>query len=371
MSRETQVSRGSGIARARKAQVGLGTAIALESVMTTGTVLKLDVDYVHPADPAEAERQPRRCFDLLEPAHRGVITAFARLGVEPLVLPTRAGYRYRARAARGTPLHEGLVRAGRAPEWGSRARGLALETGDEQAHRGAGRYLQLVVHDVLREAPRGASVPVRLGDLPTPGAGPCIRLDLDAYADGLGRHRMSEPEEAGSAVIPDVTGKDWLRAYEWSGLAAFHERMDRAPESLEWVQRTADPADVESLPSCASSVLRSPSPGLLQPRHLRTVCLSLWSLGWHPRTIAGLIRSRYDAPLDWGGYWTHHDAASRADFFVRLYCAAAAEGLEDGGTFGCQALSQHALCPADGCGYDLDVLFARRRRFQARDEAHS
>jgi hypothetical protein len=43
------------------------------------------------------------------------------------------------------------------------------------------------------------------------------------------------------------------------------------------------------------------------------------SLGWHPRHIAGLIRSKYERDYGWGGKWHRYDATSRADFYTRLF----------------------------------------------------
>ena len=116
--------------------------------------------------------------------------------------------------------------------------------------------------------------------------------------------------------------------------------------------------------------MRFPNPWLLQPRHLRTVALVLWSMGWHPRTIAALVRSRYEQDHDWGTLWKRHDAAGRAEFYVRVFCGAAAEGLEDG-VFSCGTQAQNGLCLTDGCGYDLEPLFRRLRRQRARDQAHA
>ena len=178
--------------------------------------------------------------------------------------------------------------------------------------------------------------------------------------------------QSASSCIPDVVdGADGVREYERSTLAAFHREMDHAPAAAEWAHRPSGLADPEPLPPCVGAVLRYPSPALLQPRHLRTTALALWSVGWHPRTIAALVRERYEEPHDWGTYWERHDRASRAEFFVRLFCAAAAEGLEDGGSFGCEAVAHHGLCPSDGCGYDLGLLFRRLRVLQVRNEPHA
>jgi hypothetical protein len=386
-----------------------------------GTLLVLDLDYVHPADPAESQREPMRCFEMLEPLHGAVLAALARLGMRPLVLMTLGGYQYIARAPVGGRLYAGLVEAGGAPEW-RRASHDPIRAGrqvaaPQPADRGAGRLLQLVVHRTLRDVGPHAPLPIRLADLPRPAGAAFFRLDASAYADAPELHhvrcafsadqtplvtrpgaaipfvvvlprgedsyrdlvplrtdleRAARYAESACAAIPDLSdGAEWLRQYDCSGLAGFHREMDRAPLTAGWAYRPSGLVDPESFPACVGAVLRYPSPALLQPRHLRTVALALSSLGWHPRTIAALVGARYEEPHDWGTYWERHDAASRAEFFVRLFCAAAAEGLEDGGAFACGAIAHHGSCPPDGCGYDLELLFRRRRRLQVRDDTHA
>jgi hypothetical protein len=331
-----------------------------------GTLLALDLDYVHPADPAEPQREPWRVVDPLEAAHDAVCAAFARVGVTPLALLTPAGYRYLLRAPLGSRFHAGLEDAGRGPAWGRPAGSLTVE---QRAHRGAGRLLQLVAQRALCDVAPAGAVPVRLADLPPPGGGPFLRLDLSAYAERPEHHHERHAESAGAVIPAVVDGAQWLREYDGSALAAFQREMDGAPESTEQALRGL--LDPGSLPPCVAATLHAPCPAPLQPRHLRTIALVLWSAGWHPRAIAALVRSRYEAPYDWGSFWDRHDRAERAEFFVRLFCSAAAEGLEDGGAFRCGAVAQLAPCPDEGCGYDLGRLFRRRRVLQVRNESHA
>jgi hypothetical protein len=41
--------------------------------------------------------------------------------------------------------------------------------------------------------------------------------------------------------------------------------------------------------------------------------------GWHPRHIAGLVRSKYERDHGWGRQWYVYDAATRSDFYIRLF----------------------------------------------------
>jgi hypothetical protein len=365
----------------------------------SGVLLALDVDFVHPADPAEPWREPA-CFVRLRPAHEAALEAFARHGIAPLVLLNAAGYRYLARVPRAGRLYQALASLG----------------GDGSAHRGAGRMVELIAHEVVRAARACSLLPVSLGDVPPAGPAPFVRVDPCAYADDpeavhlrapfstdqtslltrpgatvpfvvvlpCGGHdlaalldvradlaRAASYAQACRTAVPDVSDESsLLRDYERSALAAFHAEMDHAPRAADWARSPAGPFDPESAAPCASAVLRYPVPRLLQPRHLRTVALTLWSVGWHPRSIAALVRARYEEPHDWGTHWQRHDPAGTSAFYVGLYCAAAACGLDDG-LFTCETQARHALCPAGGCGYDLGVLFRRLRTLRARNEAHA
>jgi hypothetical protein len=381
-----------------------------------GALLVLDLDFVHPSDPGEHWREPARCFVRIRHAHEAALAAFARHGVVPLVLVNAAGYRYVARVPSGGALYRSLVALGGADGWAATACRRGEGSDAAAAHRGAGRLVELLAHEVVRTARRSSLLPVVLADVPPAGPDPFVRVGPCAYADAPeavhlrsafssdqtalvtrpgapvpfvivlpsdGRDaadllatrvdlaRAATYAETASAVIPEVSdASGLLRAYERSELAAFHAEMDHAPLAADWARSPAGLFDPESAAPCASAVLRYPAPRLLQARHLRTVALTLWSTGWHPRTIAALVRTRYEEPHDWGTHWLRHDPARTASFYVRLFCAAAACGLDDG-RFTCETEGRHAPCPPGGCGYDLGQLFRRLRTVRARDEAHA
>ena len=155
-----------------------------------GTLVQLDVDYVGPQDPLEANRDPAACFERLEPVYRAVRDALARLGVTTLVLMTGRGYHFTARAPLGTPFHDALIRIGRlSPALQARYESeegrepLAVSMGC--AHEGAGRLVEYLAHEVVRALRGRTTVPVTAADLPPPGRGPFICLDVTAYGDPL------------------------------------------------------------------------------------------------------------------------------------------------------------------------------------------
>jgi hypothetical protein len=87
------------------------------------------------------------------------------------------------------------------------------------------------------------------------------------------------------------------------------------------------------------------------------VSLGLWALGWHPRSIAGLVRSKYERDFRWGGLWDRYDSAARAEFYVRVFCGAAAAGLESCGDFTCATQAGRGLCQDAVCNGEQRELF--------------
>lgn len=349
-----------------------------------GALIQLDVDYVSPDDPAEPYRDPARCFERLEPVYRAVRAALARVEVPTLDLMTGRGYHFTARAVRGGGLHRSLCAIGR------------------DGHAGAGRLLEALAHELVRTC--GAELPLTIADVPPPGRGPFVCLDLSAYADpaasrvvraafsshqkasmlglprrdpfvvALPRGGRSLPEmlrlrcDPGAAQrvaaetqarIPDVSeAPRWVKGYSEGVLSWLHRRLDEAaaPEARAAAERYAaiPPAH---LPVCVTRALDHPNPGLLVPTALRAVTLVLWAQRWHPREVAALIRSRYEGDHGWGDLWTRYDASSRAEFYVRTFAGAAVAGLDDASDFTCTTQQQRGGCPGGHCGHELAHLF--------------
>jgi hypothetical protein len=373
-----------------------------------GVLLQLDVDYTNQRDRAEPYRDPAACFARVEPVYTAVLEVFARYGLRPLTLMTGRGYHFTLRAPRGSPLHSDLVEIG-SPPASLRARYAALASPRKapamgRAHDGAGRLLEHLAHDVVRGLRGRAPIPVTLADVLPPGDGPFVCLDLTAYADPLfERHArcafsgnqkasftgiapdrpfvISLPRERNDrldellrdrqdldragvragrvkARIPDVhAARAWVEEYNRGRLARFHREFDAGPEiPREGWPYTYDSLDLSTLPACARLALESPNPALLMPVHLRTVALALWGMGWHPRSVAALVRSRYEKNLGWGSLWQRYDAATRAEYYVRVFCGAVADGLEDPASFTCESQALRGVCPSGGCGWDLSRL---------------
>jgi hypothetical protein len=269
------------------------------------------------------------------------------------------------------------------------------------AHDGAGRLLEHLAHGMIRRLRGRTDVPVTLADVPVPGRGPFICLDLTAYADPLfaryARCAFStnqkagmmalegppfvvvlprtrcplspllrarrDPEEAARLAerektpVPDFAeAAGWRAAYERGPLGAFHREFDRGP-SVHSARAWADEdVDLAALPACVRLPLEHPNPLLLMPLYLRCVALGLWGTGWHPRSVARLVCARYRRDFSWDGLWDRVEPCARAEFYVRLFCGQAACGLEDETTFDCASQAARGGCPWSGCGHDLAQL---------------
>jgi hypothetical protein len=374
-----------------------------------GTLLQLDVDYVNPDDPYEANRDPRTCFARLEPVYRAVQDALTGFGVTTLALMTGRGYHFTARAPLGTPLHDALITIaslslalGARYEADEARHPLAVSMGS--AHEGAGRLVEHLAHGVVHALRGRTAVPVTAADVPPPGRGPFICLDFTAYGDplfsryarcafsshqkaALGPSSDSGPPfvialpreslpvgellaarsdpataahlaESMSARIPDICeAAEWVQLYGASPLARLHRHFDSVPPAPTLAAEAYAHVAPAALPKCVRVALESPNPGLLVPTALRAVTLVLWSRGWHPRRIADLLRARYEADHGWGDLWRRYEPAARADFYVRLFTGLVVDGLDDASDFTCASQQRRGGCPGGDCGHELKWLF--------------
>jgi len=372
-----------------------------------GATIELDVDYADPADPARPYREPENVFRDLEPVYDAIRAEFARVGVEPLVLMTARGYHFVIRALRQTRFYRSLVEIGSIDE-SLRARYEAYGGEDAvemgRAHEGAGRIVEFLSHRVIEKIYGRSRVPLTLADVPPPDGGAFICLDLSAYGDPLferyircafssnqkasmagiaperpfsiclPRNRTSlktlmaareDPEKASilasglSTRIPDVAEDDhrWIADYAESRLAEIHLEFDLGHPSGRAGQAGDLLHDFEFLPPCAEHPLRSPNPSLLRPVFLRTVTMTLLDLGWHPRSIAGLIRTKFEQDHHWEGMWSRYNAETRAGFYVRLFFGAASCGIENRADFTCESQEGRGVCQGPACGHELAQTF--------------
>ena len=158
------------------------------------------------------------------------------------------------------------------------------------------------------------------------------------------------------ARIPDGSAGTMalVQRYRRSALYRFHREFYAGwhdpPE--QW-PAGYDRLDLGALPPCVAEPLRRPNDWLLKPTNIQTIARVLWSLGWHPRSVAGLIRSKYERDYGWGDRWEVADPALRADFYVRLFCGLVATGVDALEDLNCISQQEKGYCPQPDCGHNL------------------
>ena len=100
-----------------------------------------------------------------------------------------------------------------------------------------------------------------------------------------------------SVQIPDqsISMERLVTHYMGSPLARFHDwfySQEHDPPK-QWSEAYAS-SIMEDLPPCARIILEQPNDRLLKPYGIEQIVRTMLALGWHPRHIAGLIRSKYE-----------------------------------------------------------------------------
>jgi hypothetical protein len=158
--------------------------------------------------------------------------------------------------------------------------------------------------------------------------GPIIFVTLDAADLRHGMAAMRDPKLAAalagesSAIIPDQTNgsEHLLHHYLGSDLKKAHDVFytARHDDPRRWPE-TYDHTPLDFLPTGAREALRHPNDLLLRPVGMKNVTNALLDRGWHPRHIAGLIRSKFERDHAWGGEWKDYSPALRADYYTRMF----------------------------------------------------
>jgi hypothetical protein len=165
-----------------------------------------------------------------------------------------------------------------------------------------------------------------------------------------------------SVQIPDSseTTLNLLNEYASSSLALFHKsfysREQSTPEN--WPE-TYDAVALNDFPPCISRTLLYPNEMLLKPSGIKQVVRALLARDWHPRDIAGLIRSKYERDFGWGHMWYRYNACSRAEFYVRMFAGMIATGCDELLDFNCETTKRNGECPMTLCSENLQVLGER------------
>jgi hypothetical protein len=159
--------------------------------------------------------------------------------------------------------------------------------------------------------------------------------------------------------IPDQSQAmvDLLDSYQISSLASFHQwfysQSHHPPE--RWPE-TYDRLPMNCLPRCAQKILSCPNDLLLRPTGMARVVQVLLALGWHPRHIAGLIRSKFERDYGWGKQWEGYHPGMRADLYTRIFSGLFVDGQDELVDFNCQSAREAKTCFAENCCDNLEAF---------------
>lgn len=143
-----------------------------------------------------------------------------------------------------------------------------------------------------------------------------------------------------------------LEEYLASDLRKFHEcfyATQHDPKN-RWHETYAR-TPLSSLPPCCSSLIEYPNDRLLKPAGMQLVTRCLMAAGWHPRHVAGLVRSKFEDPsFGWGVDWAIYDPATRADFYCRVFSGLYETGVDELVDFNCASTREKGFCFPPGSG---------------------
>jgi hypothetical protein len=155
--------------------------------------------------------------------------------------------------------------------------------------------------------------------------------------------------------IPTQPVQKLIEEYRQSDLFRFHQDFDATlPEDYTNWPQSYDRFDLSSVPPCVAEVLAHPSPKLLQPTQIQTLVRVLYHHDWwHPKHIAGLIRSKYERDYQWEYNWRSHDAQRHANTWVRFFSGLLAVGLDERTDQNCISHQQKGKCVQPFCGQNI------------------
>ncbi|HAR64211.1 MAG: hypothetical protein DKM50_09535 [Candidatus Margulisiibacteriota bacterium] len=385
-------------------------------------IIDLDIEYVNYDFPAEAYLDPIRTFSLQHPVHNAVEEILLQYNIIALNLLSGRGHHFTWRIKKKSQAFDLLKNIGRVSQdllnYYKSNRGPEGEEVDVslgKAFSGIALVMEYVAHLIKRKAGPLSKLPLELAAVevtPQERGREMISIDITEYGDPLTtrmirlpfsvylkpwykygilnestrgnmpfifmiprnnleinhaiRIMRDEKKAASLAItsavrIPDQS--DFMSAliaeYQQSDLADFHTRFysleHHHPET--W-PNTYDRLSMKDLPPCIQYILMHPNDLLQKPGGIRLVVRSLLALDWHPRHIAGLIRSKYERDYGWGHHWYTYDASLRADFYVRVFAGQIEVGLDNLNDFNCTSTKGMHYCFDNNQSCTLDTLRA-------------
>lgn len=381
-------------------------------------IADLDIEYVNFDFPDEPYLDLKRSFQIQEPVVRTIENILLRYSLNPLHLISGRGHHFLWRISRNSRAFRRISSLGHlshhleeiySHRFSPAGESVSSELG--AAFSGLGLIMEYMVYQIKEEASPICDLPVNLTAVtvgPRQRGREIVSLDISEYGDPLhtrairvpfsaylkpwtkekrlnksvadripfqfivplhemdilraievmkDQHKIAELAKQVSTKIPgQVKGMERLvAAYKNSDVRRFHDWFySQHHEPPDVWYKTYDLTPVEMLPSCVRRILKKPNDLLLRPAEIEIVVKSMLSLGWHPRHIAGLIRSKYERDYGWGEYWYVYDAGLRADFYTRIFTGLFVTGRDDLTDFNCVSAREKGLCPGSDEPCQLD-----------------
>lgn len=374
----------------------------------------LDIEYFNLDFPGKIYLQTEEVFEKMEIIYKTILKIFHRMGIYPLVIMTGQGYHFAFQVRRDSKTNKALEKIGRLSDQLAATRDLSTKTLDtlrfQLAHDSMGRLLEYVSHLVIKEVKHLTPLSVVCTDTAVGSGGEgreAVNLDLSMYGDPMHirdtrcafslyqKHKVQKQKftitvaEATpihitiprlqqslkemmtlrqdftkaahyaseiSTAIPEVTQGliKLINSYKHSQVYKFHRYYDQEyshpPE--EW-PRSYDFFNIDTLPACAAHSLRYPNDHLLKPTNIQLITRVLTKMNWHPKHIAGLVRSKYEREYNWGDFWKRYDPCTRAQFYVRLFAGMLANHIDTEQDLNCISHQEKGYCVRPWCGFNL------------------
>lgn len=402
-------------------------------------IAHLDVEYVNFDFHAEPYLDPHRAFALQHPCETAIETVLLRYGISPRHFLSGRGHHFAWAINRHSEVFYRLASLGHFSEEQKQYYAHHVAPGGEKidpslgaAFAGLSQVMEFVAREALRRARRKTPIPVELSAIavePRERGREMVSLDISEYGDPLNTRLFRLPYtvylkpwrrwgDLGpdlQARIPHMVmiplfemsiheGVDVMRslkrsaalasrapgslldqtrethalldAYERSPAARFHRFYYQKEHEPCWRwPETYDAIDLAALPDCVSFALAHPNDLLVQPAVIRMIVRALVALDWHPRTIAGLLRSKYERDYAWGNEWYFYHAATRADFYTRVFAAQILLGEDVCEDFSCEHYRGAGLRTHSGAPCWLHELRQelqhKQKNFHTRDGRNS
>jgi hypothetical protein len=366
----------------------------------------IEIDYQNQDFQHEAFINPAKVFDKLEPTFQAMSHELDSFGIPHISLMTGQGYHFlwkvNDKGESGRRLQEmadltAPLEAKYRTDHPFTDETIPINKGRTNA--GIGLVLEYLTHKVIRRARGQAELPIVVtGNYVGSGINgrESSSIDLSAYGDPLflrysrcafSLYHKPYRQDTHLVCLPR-SGPDWselLSVRQHLGLAAEYAGTLKSVIPISnagsgrlideylssdlrryhvyfnsgWHDDTSDwpngydRLDLASVPPCVARPLSNPNDALMKPGNIQNVARVLISQHWHPRAVAGLIRSKYERDYGWGQAWLTYDAATRADFYVRLFSGLDATGSDNLADFNCVSHQEKGLCPKPWCGFNL------------------